>query len=98
MSQVHALPPNTTPETRSKRRLLCFMLALGLAGLLAYFAKSADVFPWASIELKLPRTKILALSEQWAKSLGSNEPGAIQSTIFSFDDNTKTFLEYELGL
>ncbi len=98
MTERLAVPPAATPEVTGKRRLLWLMLALGLAGLVAYFAKSTDVFPSASIELKLPRQRILLLSKKWAESLGSNEPSAIQSTVFSFDDNTKTFLEYELGL
>ncbi|HEY9868199.1 MAG TPA: hypothetical protein V6D08_03245 [Candidatus Obscuribacterales bacterium] len=73
------------------------MALLALAGLLAYLLRSGDVFPSASIELRLPRKEIARLAAEWATSLGYSQSGAIRSTVFGFEENAKTFLEYELG-
>ncbi len=64
----------------------------------SYFFKGAEVFPSASIDLKVPRTEILSLTGKWADYLGYKSAGAISSTEFSYDDGAKTFLEHELGL
>lgn len=78
--------------------LIWWLLALAAAGLLAYYWKSQDVFPSASIDLKVSRANVLALTDTWAKQCGYDPQGSIKSTIFSYDDEAKTFLEHELGL
>lgn len=74
------------------------MLALGCAGIISYFLKSSEVFPSASIDLRISRSEVLALTENWAKTIGYKPDGAVKSTVFSYDDDAKTFLEHELGL
>src|SRR5437016_3349231 len=74
------------------------MILIALLGLLSYYLKGNTVFPSASIDLKVPKSEILKLTDIWASRLGFDPSGAIKSTIFSFDDDAKTFLEYELGL
>ena len=78
---------------------LIWLLLLGLIGCLVYWHENDKVFPAASIELKLPKAEILSLSEHWKDQCGYKEgkENQIVSTIFAFDDDAKTFLEYELG-
>ncbi|SRR5579875_712237 len=80
------------------RHLIWWMLLLGALGMLGYFLKFQDVFPAASIDLKLTRAQALSLSKRWADDLGYPSEGAIASTVFSDDDDAKTFLEHEVGL
>jgi hypothetical protein len=74
------------------------MLALGCAGIISYFLKSSEVFPSASIDLRISRSQVLAITKDWANTVGYKSDGAIESTVFSYDDDAKTFLEHELGL
>jgi len=90
--------PAPTGEPPGRRHHIWWLVIFGLVGLLCYFARSSEVFPAASIDLKLPRARILALADKWAGALGYAQAGAKKSTVFSFDDNAKTFLERELGL
>lgn len=71
---------------------------MAIAGVLIYFAKDHAVFPAASIDLCLPKEQILARSEYWASTLGY-ELGRkdLKTVVFSYDNNAKTFLDYELG-
>lgn len=82
----------------NRKHLLILCLLLGSLGLAAYFIWSKDVFPSASIDLKVSRPDILRMSEDWARKLHYKPDDAIRSTIFAHDDAAKTFLEYELGL
>jgi Type II CAAX prenyl endopeptidase Rce1-like len=81
------------------RPYLKWLLLIGLIGCLVYWHESDKVFPSASIELKLPKSQIIELSDQWKDKCGykENKKDQIVSTIFAFDDDAKTFLEYELG-
>lgn len=45
----------------------------------------------------MSRNKVDVLSAGWAKTLGYAHSQPIHSTVFSYDDDAKTFLEYELG-
>lgn len=74
----------------------CLLLA-SLAGCIIYSMQSEKVFPSASIDLKLTKTEIKQLSDQWKNKCGYKEEKGIESTTFSYDDDAKTFLEYELG-
>lgn len=73
---------------------LAFVASLGL---IIYLLYDPRVFPSASIDLKLSRAKVAEISRKWAEDLGYNKPRVISSTEFSFDNDGKTFLEYELG-
>lgn len=81
---------------KARHYLWCLAIA-GLIGFSFYLQKSQEVFPSASIEIKLSKAQIQEASEVWASKLGYHESKPIQSTTFSFDDDGKTFLEYELG-
>jgi len=76
--------------------LWCLLLA-GLAGCIIYGMQSEKVFPSASIDLKLTKTEVKRLADGWKARSSYKETGGIESTTFAFDDDAKTFLEYELG-
>ena len=85
-------------KNTSQRYYLWWLIIFGIIGLVSYIFLSNDVFPSASIDLNKPKTEIIHESETWTNQLGYKTQKAIKSTIFNFDDDTKTFLEYELGL
>ncbi len=79
---------------------LWWLLLFGLIGGIVYWHKADKVFPSASIDLKIPQSQILAIADHWKDKCDykeSDKTGVIHSTVFSFDDDAKTFLEYELG-
>jgi hypothetical protein len=77
---------------------LWWLLIVGVIGICAYLAKSNDVFPSASINLAISKTTIGNMAADWSRREGFTTDGTISSTVFSYDDSAKTFLEYELGL
>lgn len=79
------------------RHYLWCLAFVGIIGFSFYLLKSSQVFPSASIEIKLSKTQITQKSEEWANKLGYHEDKPIRSTTFAYDDDGKTFLEYELG-
>ncbi|MBS1956834.1 MAG: CPBP family intramembrane metalloprotease [Cyanobacteria bacterium SZAS-4] len=79
------------------RHYLWCLAFVGIIGFSFYLLKSSQVFPSASIEIKLSKTQITQKSEEWASKLGYHEDKPIRSTTFAYDDDGKTFLEYELG-
>lgn len=92
--------PSAKPERHviSELRNLWWLVALGLFGLIFFCVVQGKVFPSASIDLKVPKSQILSLSEKWAQDLGYETKGSIKSTEFSYDNEAKTFLESELSL
>jgi hypothetical protein len=84
----------------AEQKPLLLLLFLGTIGCFFYLYQSEKVFPSASIDLKVPQSQILLLANTWKDKCHYDEPeksGVIHSTIFAFDDDAKTFLEYELG-
>src|SRR5688572_13033469 len=84
-------------ESRLLRPDLLLLVVLGIAGICFFFAKFDESFPAASIDLRLTRAQIATEAEKWSSKLGYDTRSSIQSTVFSYDDDAKTFLEYELG-
>jgi len=79
------------------RHYLWCLALLGIIGFVFYQNKSAEVFPSASIDIRLSKKEIGELARSWAGKLNYKEIKPIQSTVFAYDDDAKTFLEYELG-
>jgi hypothetical protein len=73
------------------------MFLLGVIGLGIFRWKEQDVFPSASIDLRIPKEEILRQAEDLAKKFGYQKSDVIKSISFGDDDEGKTFLEYELG-
>lgn len=120
-------------QTESYRHIW-WLLLFAIIGVFIYATKNDEVFADASLNLSMPKDKVMAIGEEWAVKLGydPNEAaiaGAVQddkgtpddvsaggggsevkripkpkvklsnlkSLTFSYDDDAKTFLEYELG-
>lgn len=81
----------------NKTHYLWCLIVAGIIGMIFHLNQSANVFPSASIELKTSRQQIAEKARKWARTVGYNPDARITSTIFSLDDDAKTFLEYELG-
>lgn len=81
---------------KSRYYLWCILI-LGIAGCFIYAHQSEKAFPSASIDLKLSKTQIELIADHWRQIAGYKEKTGIKSTTFAFDDDAKTFLEYELG-
>ena len=82
----------------AEQKPLLLLLLVGTIGCIFYFLQCEKVFPSASIDLKIPQSQILSQADSWKdKCRFTEKSGVIHSTIFSFDDDAKTFLEYELG-
>jgi hypothetical protein len=73
-------------------------LVMAVAGLMLYFGLGDRVFPSASIDLKLGRREVKTLAADLAKKYGYATEGTIQATTFTYFNEAKTFLEYELGI
>jgi len=101
-----ATQPTTLPPTLINAfkgdRVLPILVFLGLIGFALYLLMEPKVFPSASIDLKLSQAQIGQMSGACAKrlgyDLGSGAKKAIQSTTFTYSDDSKTFLEYQLGV
>ncbi len=79
------------------RHYLWCLALLGIVGFFYYQNKSTEVFPSASIDIRLSKKEISDLAHNWAAKLNYKEVKPIESTVFAYDDDAKTFLEYELG-
>jgi membrane protease YdiL (CAAX protease family) len=73
-------------------------LALGVAGGLTAYKLFFHAFPEASINLKLTRDEISARSLEFLRGRGLDTEGYRRTTLFSYDNQAKTYLERELGL
>lgn len=78
--------------------LMWTFLVFGLVGLCIFFWKYDDVFPEASIDLKLGKSQIAEQARAVATELGFACQNTVESTTFGGDDYSKTFLEYEFPM
>ncbi len=76
--------------------IACLLILAVTVGFSAkYFYRA---FPEASIEFVVTRDQARVKAEQFLASQGRRVEGYRQASRFNFDNNTKTFLERELGL
>ncbi len=74
------------------------LLILGLAGTSFFFWKYDDVFPAASVNLKLSKQEVAANARQFCTLVGFTPAGCIESTTFQERSETATFLEHEYSM
>lgn len=77
--------------------ILLVLFLLGAAGLTIFISKEHTVFPSASIDLRIPKQEVLSSADQWRKKIGYDKDKLVKSITFAYDDEAKTYLEYELG-
>ena len=80
-----------------KGTLLAFLF-LGLVGITFFFWKYDDVFPAASLDLKVPKAEIAARSRSFSQSMGYPTKDCIESTTFGERQEVATFLEHEYSM
>jgi len=90
-----AMPDSQKGKSRILEILVFVLLAL--AGTSFYLLNENQVFPKASIDLKLSKKNIMEIGAAWAEKLDYDSKGAISSMYFTWDSSAKTFLEYEFG-
>ncbi len=97
------LPTMEDKKTKNKgqvshdKKWLFLLVVLGLIGMISYCFKADEVFPAASIDLRLGQSKVQAIAKNWAQEAGYIKENPKVSTVFDYDNESKTFLEYELG-
>ena len=77
--------------------LLAF-LVMGVLGLTFFFVKYDDVFPAASLDLKVTQKEIVAKARKICTELGYSTDNCIDSTTFGDRNEVTTFLEREYSM
>ncbi len=84
--------------TGSDKRVLILWIICGALGLLFaqhYFFRA---FPEAAVDFKVSRTEAQQRAKEFVQGMGENLDGYQSTITFEVDDNSKTYLERELGL
>ncbi|CAN5214850.1 hypothetical protein BH11CYA1_BH11CYA1_17800 [soil metagenome] len=94
-------PPEVDKRGKSafwSDKVVWLLMVMALVGFGLYVKLDTRVFPAASIDLKYSREDIAKQSRERAEAFGYKTASTIESTTFTFFNESKTFLEYELGL
>lgn len=86
---------NTNSGHHRISKSLYVLAILGILGLVAFFIKLNDVFPAASIDLRLSKEQIAQKAHEVMRATGHNDQGYIESTTFSSRDYQQIFIEHE---
>jgi len=82
----------------SDRRVIVACLATTLLALFLLYALYPRAFPEASIDVAVDRATSRARAAAWRDALGCATDGALHAARFTYDTETKTYLEREVGL
>lgn len=82
-------------STQRISKSLYLLLVLGLIGLGCFFLKLDDVFPAASIDLRLSKDKIVQRAKDIMHATGNSDKDLIEATTFTSRDYQEIFLEHE---
>jgi len=82
----------------SEKRALLLWVVLGIIGTIFAYKYFFRAFPEASVDFRVTRGDALKLAQSFAAGLGENVSGYRSAIVFSVDDDSKTYLERELGL
>lgn len=74
---------------------IIYFAILGILGLAFFFWRYDDVFPAATLDLKLSKQEVISRSTQLAESMGFKSSGCISSSTFGERSQIATFLERE---
>lgn len=89
---------NKREKWQPLRGILLVFLILGVCGISFFFWRYDDVFPAASIDLKLSKQEIAKRAAAVAESMGYPTKDTVQTTTFYEESSTSTFLEYEYSM
>jgi membrane protease YdiL (CAAX protease family) len=96
--------PHIAPEPRPNvlsgrdRRILVLWLLAALLGAFVAYRYFFRAFPEASVDFKVTRSAALELARNFASGQGLSLQGYQSAVVFNVDDDTKTYLEREVGL
>jgi hypothetical protein len=95
---------SATPDLSPAPRRMKFspgvvlFVALSVAGFIFYALFDKQVFPAASIDIKMSREEAFDNAKKLARSFGYDVDHCLSSTTFITDDDAKTVLEFKLGV
>lgn len=95
------LPAERRGWAFARDRAVQVLMALALLGIILYMKFEPQVFPSASLDLKYSKDEITGQAREVARRFGYKETAprsTIESTTFTIFNDSKTFLEYQLGL
>lgn len=84
--------------TSSEKRALLLWVAAGIVGLLFAHKYFFQAFPEAAVNFQVSREEALARARKFVTGLGENLSGYKSSIIFDVDEDSKVYLERQLGL
>ncbi len=76
--------------------IICVLISI--TGFVFYALFNKQVFPAASLEMKMTKEEAASSSRMMAEKFGYNLDKFIQTTTFLSDDDAKTVLEFKLGI
>jgi membrane protease YdiL (CAAX protease family) len=82
----------------SEKRALLLWVVFGIIGTIFAYKYFFRAFPEASVDFRVTRGEALKLAQSFLAGLGENVSGYRSAIVFSVDDDSKTYLERELGL
>ena len=94
------LTRESSPNVLSRRdvRVLLLWLLAALVGASVAYRYFFRAFPEASVDFKVTRAAALERARAFAAGQGFSLQGYQSAIVFNVDDDTKTFLEREVGL
>src|SRR5580698_7032162 len=96
--KAESLNENKRLEWRPLKGALLVFLFLGTLGICFFFWKYDDVFPAASVDLKLSKQEIATKAAEICQTMGYEPKGCVSSTTFQERSDTGTFLEHEYSM
>ena len=90
--------PSLKVLSRSDLRVLLLWLLAALVGAFVAHRYFFRAFPEASVDFKATRGAALDLARNFTSDLGLSLQGYQSAVVFDVDDDTKTYLEREVGL
>lgn len=99
MSSLYTAP-ETRPHVLSRRdlRILLLWLLAALVGAFVAYRYFFRAFPEASVDFKVTRGAAVDRARNFASAQGVSLQGYQSAVVFDVDDDTKTYLEREVGL
>ncbi len=83
--------------TGSEKRALILWVVAGVIGALVAYKYYFQAFPEASINFQVSREEALKRATDFVSAMGDNVSGYQSATVFDVNENSKTYLERELG-
>ncbi len=84
--------------TAANKRVLVLWVIAAIAGAVFAYKFYFRAFPEASVNFQVSREEVLTRAKQFVSGLGEDLNGYQSAIVFSVDDDSKTYLERNVGL